>query len=109
MEDRTHRVFEEKDIRKVADTYHEWRQPNRKYEDEKGFCKSAKIDEIQKHNFVLTPGRYVGIEDEEDDGILFEDKMAELTQQLAEQIKQEKALDEEIEKQLANIGFKLLR
>jgi len=107
MEDRTHRVFEEKDIRKVADTYHEWRQPNGKYEDEKGFCKSAKIDEIQKHIFVLTPGRYVGIQDEEDDGILFEDKMAELTQQLAEQMKQEKALDEEIEKQLANIGFKI--
>jgi type I restriction enzyme M protein len=107
MEDRTHRVFDEKDIQKVVDIYHNWRQPNGKYEDEKGFCKSAKIDEIQKHNFVLTPGRYVGIPDEIDDGISFEGKMAELTSKLAEQMEKEKVLDEEIKAQLSKIGFKI--
>ena len=107
MEDRTHRVFDEKDIRKVVDIYHNWRKPNGKYEDEKGFCKSAKIDEIQKHNFVLTPGRYVGIPDEKDDGISFEVKMAELTGKLAEQMEKEKGLDEEIKEQLSKIGFKI--
>ncbi|PIQ24857.1 MAG: DNA methyltransferase [Bacteroidetes bacterium CG18_big_fil_WC_8_21_14_2_50_41_14] len=107
MEDRTHRVFDEKDIRKVVDIYHNWRKPNGKYEDEKGFCMSAKIDEIQKHNFVLTPGRYVGIPDEKDDGISFEVKMAELTGKLAEQMEKEKGLDEEIKEQLSKIGFKI--
>jgi len=107
MEDRTHRVFDEKDIRKVVDIYHNWRQPNGNYQDEKGFCKSAKIDEIQKHNFVLTPGRYVGIPDEKDDGISFEVKMAELTGKLAEQMEKEKGLDEEIKAQLSKIGFKI--
>lgn len=107
MEDRTHRVFDEKDIRKVVDIYHNWRQPNGNYQDEKGFCRSAKIDEIQKHNFVLTPGRYVGIPDEKDDGISFEVKMAELTGKLAEQMEKEKGLDEEIKAQLSKIGFKI--
>jgi len=107
MEDRTHRGFSEEDIAKISSTYHEWRKQNGKYEDMKGFCKSAKIEEITKHNFVLTPGRYVGIKDEVDDGILFADKMAELTKKLAEQMKEEKRLDEEIKKQLNNIGYDL--
>lgn len=107
MEDRTHRVFDEKDIRKVVDIYHNWRKPNGNYQDEKGFCRSAKIDEIQKHNFVLTPGRYVGIPDEKVDGISFEVKMAELTGKLAEQMEKEKGLDEEIKAQLSKIGFKI--
>ncbi|NOY51625.1 MAG: type I restriction-modification system subunit M [Chlorobi bacterium] len=107
MEDRTHRVFENKDVEKITKAYHEWRKPESKYEDEKGFCKSAKSEEIQKHKFVLTPGRYVGIADEEDDGIPFEEKMEILTSKLAEQMKEEKLLDEEIKQQLSKIGFKI--
>jgi len=107
MADRTHREFTEEDISKISSTYHEWRKHDGKYEDIKGFCKSANIEEITKHNFVLTPGRYVGIKDEEDDGIPFEDKMAELTAKLAEQMKEEKRLDDEIKKQLKNVGFDL--
>jgi len=107
MADRTHREFTEKDVAKVSETYHEWRKQNGKYEDIKGFCKSANLEEIAKHNFVLTPGRYAGIKDEEDDGIPFEEKMAELTAKLAGQMKEEKRLDEEIKKQLKNIGFNL--
>jgi type I restriction enzyme M protein len=107
MEDRTHRAFADKDIAKIAGTYHEWRKKDGKYEDIKGFCKSASLEEIAKHNFILTPGRYVGIKEEEDDGIPFEEKMKQLTVKLAEQMKKEKELDEEIKKQLANVGFKL--
>lgn len=107
MADRTHREFADEDIQKIADTYHEWRKSGGKYEDEKGFCKSATLEKIQKHGFVLTPGRYVGIPDEADDGVPFEEKMAELTARLSEQMKREKELDEEIKKQLSNIGFKL--
>lgn len=107
MADRTHREFSEEDIAKISETYHEWRKHDGKYENIKGFCKSANIEEITKHNFVLTPGRYVGIKDEEDDGVPFEEKMAELTAKLAEQMKEEKKLDEEIKKQLKNVGFDL--
>ncbi len=107
MEDRTHRAFSDDDIAKIAGTYHKWRKRDGNYEDIKGFCKSATIEDISKHNFVLTPGRYVGIKDEEDDGIPFEEKMAELTKTLSEQMAEEKRLDEEIKKQLENIGFTL--
>lgn len=107
MADKTHREFTEADIAKISSTYHEWRKHDGKYEDVKGFCKSANIEEITKRNFVLTPGRYVENKDEEDDGILFEDKMAKLTAKLAEQMKKEKRLDEEIKKQLKNVGFNL--
>ncbi len=107
MADRTHREFTEEDVAKISDTYHEWRKRDGKYEDIKGFCKSANIEEITDHNFVLTPGQYVGAKDEEDDGIPFEEKIAGLTKTLAEQITEEKKLDEEIKKQLKNIGFNL--
>ena len=105
MADRTHREFSDEDMAKIAGIYHEWRNKNGKYEDVKGFCKSAKIEEITKHNFVLTPGRYVGIKDEIDDGIPFAEKIAGLTKKLSEQMAQEKILDEEIKRQLRNIGF----
>ncbi|MDO8662979.1 MAG: class I SAM-dependent DNA methyltransferase [Candidatus Omnitrophota bacterium] len=107
MEDSTHKAFSEEDIVKVSKTYHEWRRCDGKYEDIKGFCKSADIGEITKHNFVLTPGRYVGMKDEVDDGIPFEEKITGLTKKLAEQMVEEKKLDEEIKKQLKNVGFKL--
>jgi type I restriction enzyme M protein len=79
----------------------------RGYADIKGFCKSATLAEIEKHNFVLTPGRYVGIPEEEDDGVPFEEKMAALTQELGEQMREGAALDEEIKQQLAKVGFEI--
>ena len=78
------------------------------YCDIKGFCKSTTLAEIQKHNFVLTPGRYVGIKDEIDDGIPFEEKMRKLTTELAGQMEEEKKLNKEITRQLAKIGFNLV-
>jgi len=107
MADRTHREFTDEDVAKITNTYHEWRKVGGNYEDQKGFCKSANIDELKKHGFVLTPGRYVGIPDVIDDGIPFEDKMKKLTDQLREQMSKEKELNEEIKKQLGKVGFEL--
>ena len=94
------------DIQKIAATYHNWRK-GENYENIKGYCKAASIEDIQKHAHVLTPGRYVGIPDEEDDGIPFEDKMAALTATLKQQIDKEAQLNQEIATQLSKIGFKL--
>lgn len=107
MSDRTHREFTKEDVKKIADTYHDWRNPGGKYEDIKGFSKSASIADIQKHNYVLTPGLYVGIKDAEDDGIPFEEKMEELGNELKEQLAEEERLNKEIKKQLAKVGIKL--
>lgn len=107
MIDRKNRIFEDKDVKQVSDTYHNWLKGNDEYEDIKGFCKSADLSEIEKHKFVLTPGRYVGIEDEEDDGIPFEEKIDKLTSTLREQMKHSNELDKEIKEQLAKIGITL--
>jgi type I restriction enzyme M protein len=106
MKDRVHREFKDEDIKQITDTYHNWRK-NEGYEDIAGYCKSATLEEIQKHNYILTPGRYVGIPEEEDDGIPFEDKMAVLTKTLSEQMAKEAEMNEEIKKQLSKIGFEL--
>ncbi|SDS17513.1 type I restriction enzyme M protein [Polaribacter sp. KT25b] len=133
LKDRVHRDFSDADdenkkgdfhdnglgdIQKITRTYHNWKtvtvnEPSLRgtkqsvYEDIKGYCKSATLAQIQKHNHVLTPGRYVGIPDEIDDGIPFETKMADLTTTLQQQMQQEEALNQEIKTQLANIGFQL--
>ena len=106
LKDRVHREFTEEDIAKIANTYHNWRKFEG-YEDIKWYCKSAPREEVEKHGFVLTPWRYVWIQDVEDDWIPFEEKMAELTKTLAEQMKKEKELDEEIRIQLSKIWFNL--
>ncbi len=103
MKDRVHRDLSDKDIDAITETYHNWRK-GEGYQDIKGYCKSATIEEIQKHNHVLTPGRYVGIPDEEDEGIPFEDKMAELSATLKVQMELEAKLNQEIKSQLSNIG-----
>lgn len=107
MEDRTHRTFSEEDIAQIAGTYHEWRQKESKYKDIKGFCKTVTMDEIEKHNHVLTPGRYIGIPDEEDDGISYEEKMSKFGKSLRSQIDKEKELDQLIAKQLLKIGIRI--
>lgn len=107
MADRTHREFTEEDIKKIADTYYEWRKKNGKYEDVKGFVKSGTLADVQKHNYILTPGRYVGIADSEKDSEPFEDKMKRLTGTLKKQMDKEQELNKEIEKQLKKVGYKL--
>jgi len=113
MKSRVHRDFTEEDIAKIRDTYLNWRKQTvsssgvEKYQDIKGFCKSATLEALQKHSYVLTPGRYVGIPDEEDDGISFEEKMDSLTSTLKEQMDKEQELNQEISTQLAKIGMSL--
>lgn len=106
MKDRVHRDLADEDIDTITGTYHNWRK-GEGYEDIKGYCKSATIEEIQKHKHVLTPGRYVGIPYEEDDGIPFEDKMADLSTTLKKQMEKETKLNQEIKDQLSNIGVNL--
>jgi type I restriction enzyme M protein len=79
----------DEDIKKIADTYHNWRD-NKKYEDVKGFCKSATLKDIEKNDYILTPGRYVGTEEVEEDPEVFEEKMKRLTSELSEQFKKSK-------------------
>ena len=106
MEDRTHRAFATEDISKIRDTYLSWHKGDG-YQDEKGFSKSANIAEIEKHRFILTPGRYVGIPEEKDDGIPYHEKIASLRTQLNAQIEKEAELNQAMQKQLAKIGIHL--
>ncbi len=105
--DRVHRELSDNEISEIAKTYHAWRGEEKygKYEDKPGYCKAATLEEIQSHNYVLTPGRYVGAEEIEDDGIPFEEKMAELTDKLYEQMRQAQELDETIKKNLEALGY----
>ena len=108
LETRVFRVFSDHDIQKIAGTVHRWRQDgevNGIYEDVPGFCRSAKIDEIREHGFVLTPGRYVGAEEVEDDAEAFAEKMERLTAQLAEQMAKSAELDAVIREKLGAFGY----
>ncbi|QHT59349.1 SAM-dependent DNA methyltransferase [Paenibacillus lycopersici] len=97
------RELEETDIFLIADTYHKWLK-NDGYEDEVGFCKSASLEEIQKHDNVLTPGRYVGVKEIEDNEP-FEEKMEKLVSELADLMAESSVLDEKIKKSLGAIGY----
>ena len=108
METRVNRVLTEADIAKIAGTVHAWRSDGEvsdSYEDVAGFCYSAKLEEIEKNGFVLTPGRYVGAADVEEDGEVFEDKMKRLTTLLKQQQEQGAKLDAAIARNLALLGF----
>ncbi|WP_375748391.1 type I restriction-modification system subunit M [Vibrio sp. HN007] len=109
MKDRVLRDFTFDDIQKVADLYHAWKTGEEVhgvgYEDHAGFCKSATLEEITKHDFVLTPGRYVGAAEEEDDGVPFAEKMAALTSKLSEQLAESASLEAEIKNNLAGLGY----
>jgi len=105
--DRVHRELSDEDLAKIAGTYHAWRGDKGagKYKDVAGFCKASKMEEIQKHGFVLTPGRYVGAEEVEDDGEPFEDKMKRLTATLRQQMEEGKKLDAAINANLKELGY----
>lgn len=105
MVDRRHRELSQEDVKKISDTYHNWRNIDGQYEDVQGFCKAAKMEEVREHEYVLTPGRYVGIEEQEDDGIPFEEKMENLTSELGELFAKSRRLEDEIRKNLGGIGY----
>ncbi|KRF00591.1 restriction endonuclease subunit M [Frateuria sp. Soil773] len=120
LEGRVFRVFDDKDIEQIADTVHRWRAPMKPakrgrrtskrhddglYADIPGFCRSVSLAEIAEHGYVLTPGRYVGAEDIEDDDEAFNEKMNRLTAQLAEQMGKGVQLDALIREKLEGIGY----
>jgi type I restriction enzyme M protein len=131
MISRTQKELTDTDIARIAGTYHAWRceptalaagvgkqsssqkspeasangSQTHTYTDQPGYCKSATLDEIRKHDFVLTPGRYVGAADLEDDGIPFETKMTEMSQTLYQQMEDSAKLDKVIRKNLEVLGY----
>ena len=95
------------DIAAIAKTYHAWRGEAKDgaYEDVAGYCKSANLEDMRKHDYVLTPGRYVGAAAIEDDGIPFETKMIEMSQTLYAQMAESEKLDTVIQKNLEGLGY----
>lgn len=104
MVSRVQRELSTEDIQKIAGTYHAWREGNA-YADVAGFCKSASLEEIRAHGHVLTPGRYVGAEDIEDDGEPFEEKMPRLGAELNAQFAESAKLETPIRNNLQGLGF----
>ncbi|SFD20838.1 type I restriction-modification system subunit M [Pragia fontium] len=119
MINRTIKELTAEDIATIADTFHAWRSTPEelagrikrsdsqlaKYEDIAGFCKVASIEDMKGNDYVLTPGRYVGAAELEDDGIPFETKMRELSQTLLNQMKQAEELDKAIRHNLEALGY----
>ena len=105
--DRVHRELLEADLEKISGTYHRWRGANAEgsYEDVPGFCKSATTAEIAAHGHVLTPGRYVGAEEVEDDGEPFEEKMPRLVAELEAQFAESAKLEQAIKANLRGLGY----
>ena len=117
MKDRVLRDFALEDVQKIADTFHAWKgsspspalagegQGEGKYQDIPGFCKAATLDDIKKHDYVLTPGRYVGAAAQEDDGEALEEKMTRLTAQLTDQFAEGATLEKAIRENLGRLGY----
>ncbi len=105
--DRTHNELTDEQIKQIADTYHAHRGEAgmREYENAPGFCKVATLDEIRKNGYVLTPGRYVGTEEVEDDDEPFEEKMQRLVAELAAQFERAEGLRDEIKANLEELGY----
>jgi type I restriction enzyme M protein len=106
MKDRVLCDFKPEDIEQVTNAFHNW-QVGEDYEDEAGFVKSVELGDIEKHDFELTPGRYVGAADVEDDGEAFGDKMARLTGQLKKQFEQSDTLEQQIKNNLKGLGYEV--
>ena len=107
MVDRTERAFSDDDIELIANTFRTWRgRPSAKgeYEDVPGFCKSATLEEIREADYMLTPGRYVGIPEAEADDEPIDEKLARLTRELNEALDESARLDAEVRKQLGRIS-----
>jgi type I restriction enzyme M protein len=108
METRVNRVLTDEDIEKIAGTVHAWRGDGEvpdAYEDVAGFCYNAKLEEIEKNGFVLTPGRYVGAADQDDDDEPFDQKMKRLSGLLRQQQEEGAKLDQQIIENLRRLGY----
>jgi type I restriction enzyme M protein len=105
LTDRVHRDLSNEDIARIADTYHAWKEGKKKdgYEDVAGFCKSVTIEDIRAQGYVLTPGRYVGAAELEEDDEPFDEKMARLTKELEAQFEESEKLEQAIRENLKKI------
>ena len=106
METRIHRELSPDEIQMICDTYRAWKK-GEGYEDIIGFCNSAEVSEVAKNSYVLTPGRYVGIEEQEDDGENFDEKMIRLSTELSSLFTQSKSLADKIKLNLKEIGYEI--
>jgi type I restriction enzyme M protein len=104
MVDRTHRVLSDEDIKKIVSTYRAWRKGNN-YNDVAGFCKCARLEDIQQFQHVLTPRRYVGVERIEEEATQFEDKMKQLVKQLEKQFNESEKAERIIRNNLRTLGY----
>lgn len=107
MTSRKNKAFSDDDIAKISEVYHNWRRIDGNYEDIQGFCKAATLAEVEANNYVLTPGRYVGTEEVEDDGISFEEKVTALSESLKSHFEKSIELQERIKNNLLKVGIKL--
>lgn len=105
MVSRKLRELTDEDIKKIANTYEAFVDGS--LEEVKGFCAVADIEDIAKQDYILTPGRYVGIEEQEDDGEPFDEKMNRLTSELSEMFKKSHELEDEIRRKLKAIGYEI--
>jgi type I restriction enzyme M protein len=105
MVNRRNRELTDDDVALIAGTYHSWRSKDGGYEDKAGFCRAATMEEMRNNNHVLMPGRYVGTEEEIDDGVPFDEKMNALTAKLAEQFAKGAELEKTIRENLKGIGY----
>lgn len=105
MKDRVLRDFKPEVIQEIADTLTNWQIGSGEYEDIPGTCKSATLEEIRKNDYVLTPGRYVGAPEAEDDGTPFPEKMEKLTARLKTRFEESETLEDKIKENLAGLGY----
>ncbi|WP_288262172.1 class I SAM-dependent DNA methyltransferase [uncultured Prochlorococcus sp.] len=106
MKDRKQKILSDNEISKIANTVNSWRK-DKEYENVAGFCYGAKFDEIEKNGFVLTPGRYVGFPETDDNGEPFDEKMSRLTALLKEQLRKGNDLDKQIAENMKKIGYEI--
>ena len=102
---RRNKVLTAEDIARIAEAYHRWKSDSTQYKDEAGFCKSSTLEEIRAKDYVLTPGRYVGLPDEEDD-FDFEERFGKLKAELESQMQEETKLNEAIRENLSKLIMK---
>lgn len=107
MINRKNKVLTDDDIARIADAYHSWRSKDVNFEDIAGFCKAATIAEVEANNFVLTPGRYVGTEEVEDDGVSYHEKVSKISGELKDQFEKSIELQERIKENLLKIGINI--
>jgi type I restriction enzyme M protein len=105
---RTQIELTDEEVARIADSYHSWRgTTDNQYADQPGYCKSATLEEVAAASFALSPGRYVGAPESEEDEVAFEERMATLVDQLADEMAENERLAQGVKDALAKVGYEL--